>query len=83
MSYAMFSKAGDREVQRMVDRVVKMPLKSTDKEILKKIAEERNKIEKKGHLEVFDTEVEECFMEEVRKLTGRSSLSRFDIPYLD
>lgn len=70
-NFGMFSDAGGRLVLNLINNVVANPMTTTDDELLRMIVKEMNKIEAKGHREVWDTDVREQMIGRIESLTKR------------
>lgn len=69
--YGMFSDEGDRMVGELVDRVLKLPIDSTDDDIYSELNKGMNDIEEAGHGEVHDTAVREAMIVTIENRTNR------------
>ena len=70
MEYGMYSKAGDRAVDAMFKRLLKLPITTSDDELCRALTAAFNKVAVK-HGEVWDTEVREAVIGRLEKATGR------------
>lgn len=69
--YGMYSAAGNRAVEAMIKRLLKLPITTTDKELDRALAAEFARVAL-AHAEVWDTEVRETVVWTLEKETGRN-----------
>tara|TARA_R110000772_G_scaffold2410_2_gene8380 strand:- start:570 stop:806 length:237 start_codon:yes stop_codon:yes gene_type:complete len=73
MGYGMFSKNGDKAAQSVVNKILKLPLSTTNKELYKVLTTEMNKVaDDKGHEEIWDTECREQIISTIEDKTKRN-----------
>lgn len=68
--YGMFSAAGNRAVEAMVNRLLKLPITTTAEELNRALEAGFNEVALK-HSEVWDTDVRETVIWKLEKATGR------------
>jgi hypothetical protein len=68
--YAMFSDEGDAAVAVMVERLLLMPISTSDTELYSRLTTLMNEIAK-THGEVWDTDVREAIIGEIERRTHR------------
>jgi hypothetical protein len=71
-SYEMFTAEGNRLVGEMVEKVLSMPLSTTDREVYAHLQEAMNIIAALGHGEVWDTAVREAVIGRLERKMQRN-----------
>lgn len=69
--FGMFTTAGNRAAARIVEKVLLLPLSTSDKELYAFLSKEMNAISSK-HGEVWDTDVREAIIGRIERAIGRS-----------
>lgn len=68
--YGMFSKAGNLAVDKLVNKVLALPITASDESIYKVLEDGMKKMESK-HGEVYDTDVRDQMISSIERKTNR------------
>lgn len=70
-NYGMFSTKGNQLVSLLVNKILKKPITTSEKDIYELLTSGFNDIENKGHDEVWDTDVREQVISYIENKTNK------------